>query len=76
MGCARCNGTGFAGRLPIAEAFLCDDGLLRLVAEGRGRAEIAEEARRLGLVSMLGDGINKAGVGLTTLAEVAAAADG
>jgi general secretion pathway protein E len=74
-GCARCGGTGFKGRLPIAEAFLADETVLRAVAEGRSRQEIAGEARRLGLQSMLADGVAKAGEGLTTLAEVAAAVD-
>ena len=75
VGCARCGGSGFKGRLPIAEAFLADETLLRVVAEGRSRQEVADEARRLGLKSMLADGVAKAEEGLTTLAEVAAAVD-
>ena len=75
VGCRQCSGSGFKGRLPIAEAFLGDDGFLQLIAEGKGRSVLKEDARRLGLLSMLSDGRNKVEQGLTTFGEVAAAVD-
>ncbi len=75
-GCPRCKGAGFKGRVPIAEAFLADEDLLRLIAERRPAAEIANQARAVGLSSMLADGFGKATDGLTTDEEVLTAVDG
>ena len=74
-GCPACHGSGFKGRIPIAEAYLADESLLRSIAEEKPRADLAAGARELGLTSMAADGLLKAGRGLTTLAEVAAAVD-
>lgn len=75
-GCTSCKGSGFRGRIPIAEAFAADDELLRAVAERRPAAEIEAIARRLGLTSMAADGYAKALQGQTTIEEVAAALNG
>lgn len=76
VGCAACKGTGFKGRLPIAEGFLADDGLLRVIAERRSAADLVQMARDAGLGSMLADGFAHAAAGLTTCEEVMAAVDG
>jgi len=75
-GCPACKGTGFKGRVPIAEAFQADDALLRAVGDRESPLGIEEIARRAGLVSMARDGFDKAVAGLTTLEEVATALHG
>ena len=69
-GCPACKGAGFKGRVPIAEAFLTDESLLRAIADRQSAAEIGRLARQLGLVSMAADGLDKAMRGETTLEEV------
>jgi general secretion pathway protein E len=61
---------GFRGRLPIAEAFLTNEVLLRAIADRQGAAEIGRLARQLGLGGMAADGLDKAMRGETTLEEV------
>jgi len=76
IGCPACKGSGFKGRLPIAEAYQADDALLRAVAEREPAARIAEIARASGLRGMASDGYDKAIAGLTTLEEVMATVHG
>jgi general secretion pathway protein E len=75
-GCSHCNGSGFRGRIPIAEGFLGTDEILRAIAERHSPDRLAELAREAGLDSMLADGLMKASAGLTTDEEVLAAVDG
>lgn len=70
QGCPRCKGSGFRGRVPIAEAFLTNEALLRAIADRLSAAEIGRLARALGLASMAADGLDKAMRGDTTLEEV------
>jgi type II secretory ATPase GspE/PulE/Tfp pilus assembly ATPase PilB-like protein len=76
VGCTRCKGTGFRGRIPIGEAFQANDDLLRAVAERVGAAEVEIIARRGGLTDMAVDGWSKILAGLTTVEEVAGAIHG
>jgi general secretion pathway protein E len=75
-GCETCKQQGFKGRIPIGEAFLADEALLRAVADQRPSAEVAAIARAAGLASMAADGVAKAAKGLTTIEEVMAAVYG
>ena len=70
QGCPACKGVGFRGRVPIAEAFLTNDVLLRAIADRQPAVEIARLAHGLGLASMAADGLDKALRGETTLEEV------
>jgi type II secretory ATPase GspE/PulE/Tfp pilus assembly ATPase PilB-like protein len=76
VGCAACKGSGFRGRIAIAEAWLADEPLLRAIADRRPLSEVGEIARRAGLGAMATDGLAKAREGLTTFEEVAAAVNG
>lgn len=76
VGCPGCKGTGFKGRLPIGEAFLADDELLRAIAERRTAQEIAGIAEAAGLKTILWDGFGKYVAGLTTFEEVLASVHG
>jgi type II secretory ATPase GspE/PulE/Tfp pilus assembly ATPase PilB-like protein len=75
IGCSQCSGSGFKGRVPIAEAFLADEAMLRLIAEGGARPDLLASAHRQGMASMLHDGLDKVAAGQTALSEVAAAVD-
>jgi type II secretory ATPase GspE/PulE/Tfp pilus assembly ATPase PilB-like protein len=75
-GCSACRGTGYGGRLAIAEAFLADEPLLRAIADQKPPSKITEIARRGGFASMSFDGLAKAQEGLTTVEEVMAAVNG
>jgi general secretion pathway protein E len=76
VGCRACKQTGFRGRVPIAEAFVADEALLRAIADRRPGAEIEEIAKRGGWRSMSLDGVEKALAGLTTIEDVMAVVDG
>lgn len=76
VGCPACKGTGFKGRVPVAEAFLADEGLLRQVADRGPSDEIAKRAHELGLRGMALDGLIKADQGVTTIEEVMGAVNG
>lgn len=73
VGCRVCKGSGFKGRIAIAEAWLADEALLRAVADRRPLSELAGIAQRAGLESMAVDGLSKVQEGVTTFEEVAAA---
>lgn len=76
VGCVSCKASGFRGRIPIGEAYLANDQLLRAVAERRPSDEIETIARAAGLEDMASDGYDKALAGLTTIEEIAAAIHG
>lgn len=76
VGCTYCRRSGFKGRLPISEAFLSTDELLRAVADREPSAHIEAMAKAAGLDGMAADGFRLALTGVTTLEEVAAAIHG
>ncbi|WP_397422803.1 GspE/PulE family protein [Phenylobacterium sp.] len=76
VGCTYCRRSGFKGRLPISEAFLSTDELLRAVADREPSSRIEAMAKDGGLDGMAADGYRLALTGVTTLEEVAAAIHG
>lgn len=70
VGCSACKGTGYSGRIAIAEVLVMNellrDGLLREKSE----ASLTEAALEAGFVPMIDDGIAKVEEGITTLEEV------
>jgi general secretion pathway protein E len=69
-GCAACHGTGYRGRLAIAEFLVMSDAIRRLVLRHAEAADIARAAEAEGMVPMYQDGMGKALAGLTTVEEV------
>jgi type II secretory ATPase GspE/PulE/Tfp pilus assembly ATPase PilB-like protein len=66
-GCPRCGGTGFLGRLAVAEGFTVSDAFLAALRDGEGLLAAAEA----GLAGrLLDDGAAKVRAGLTTPADV------
>lgn len=76
VGCTHCRRSGFKGRLPISEAFLANDEMLRAVADRVSADVVAHLARASGLQGMAHDGLRLTLAGVTTLEEVAAAIHG
>lgn len=69
-GCARCENTGYKGRLAIAEVLDINDALKNIIVEGGDTEKIKEEFLKQGMTSMKQDGIIKALQGFTTIEEV------
>ncbi len=76
VGCDRCRGTGYKGRMGIFEIFVLDDEIRRMVNEGLGVSAIRKRARDLGMRTLREDGIRKVLVGMTTPEEVISATMG
>ncbi len=69
-GCARCRGTGFAGRIGIFELMVPDEVLLAAIARGATLQELREILAKNGFVTLQADGMEKVKGGLTTVGEV------
>jgi general secretion pathway protein E len=68
--CPTCMGTGFHGRVAIAEVLETDDGLRAAIKRNAGSAELIGAARANGFRTMREDGEAKIASGLTTTPEV------
>ena len=71
VGCGRCNGMGYKGRLGLYEVMVVGEEIRRLVLERAPADEIAAVAVREGMRRLRDDGFEKVKAGLTSLAEVA-----
>jgi len=69
-GCARCNSTGFKGRMGIYEVIEIDDDIRALISERKEAETIEKKAVEKGVITMLQDGFIKAVQGTTTIEEV------
>ncbi len=69
-GCPRCKGTGYVGRVAIAELFLFTAQARKLVERGFPVDGAIAEAKRQEMITLRQDAILKALEGLTTLEEV------
>ncbi|MHC4414860.1 MAG: GspE/PulE family protein [Planctomycetota bacterium] len=70
QGCARCRGTGFAGRIGIFELFVPDEQILAAIARGATLQELQDILVKNGFVTLRADGMDKVKGGLTTAGEV------
>jgi type IV pilus assembly protein PilB len=70
LGCSRCRGTGFAGRIGIFELLVPDDELLSAIGRGANLHELCEILGKSGFVTLRADGMLKVKGGLTTAEEV------
>jgi len=69
-GCLDCNGTGFKGRMAIAEILDMSDRIRQLILDRRSAAEIKKAAREEGMVFMREVAVQRVLEGLTTLREI------
>ncbi len=69
-GCARCNETGYYGRLGILEAFLIDDNIRNMIIEKKSSNEIKEYSIKHGMKTLRDNALENFINGVTTLEEV------
>ncbi|MDP2963451.1 MAG: ATPase, T2SS/T4P/T4SS family [Sulfurimicrobium sp.] len=69
-GCPECHGSGYKGRLGIYEVLTLDDSLRHLIGTGASLLEVAQTARKSGLIPLAEDACDKIHQGLTTPEEV------
>ena len=71
VGCDRCGGTGYKGRVGIYELMVVDDQIREMVLRRASTGEISRAAEQEGgMVRLRADGLLKAARGLTTIEEV------
>jgi type IV pilus assembly protein PilB len=71
VGCGRCSGMGYRGRLGLYEVMSVTEEIRALVLQRAPADEIAAVAARQGMRRLRDDGFAKVKTGLTSLAEVA-----
>lgn len=69
-GCPVCQNTGYSGRVGIFEILEVSDSIKKLVIEKADASRIKKEAQKLGMTTMLEDGLNKVESGITTIEEI------
>ena len=69
-GCEQCGGSGYRGRVAIAELFTVDAVLEGMISSGVDNAQLAKELLTRGVRSLAADGYSKVSAGLTTMSEV------
>lgn len=70
VGCDKCNGTGYKGRLGIFEAVVTDENIEKVVRENPSEREIVSASESQGILNMQQDGLFKVLNGITSLEEV------
>ena len=71
-GCPKCMSTGHQGRLGVYELMRSSHALEALIDAGASTTELRREAIAGGLRTLFQDGVDKARIGLTSIAELAA----
>jgi len=70
VGCRRCGGTGYGGRLGIYSVMGLDEELKEMIVALAPEGEVAATARRGGMLTLREDGVTKVRAGLTSFEEV------
>lgn len=69
-GCTRCFQTGYRGRIGIFEILAISPAIAQMIGQRSPAQSIVQKAREEGMITMMEDGVEKAGQGITTLDEV------
>lgn len=69
-GCHKCNGTGYKGRIAVFEILKITDSIREIMVKDSPANVIRREATRLGMKTLLDNGIEKMISGLTTAEEI------
>lgn len=69
-GCAKCEQTGYQGRIGIREVLEVNEDIRLLIMNRASAAQIKEAAVKNGMATMLQDGFAKAREGITSLEEI------
>ena len=70
VGCPKCNGTGYKGRVGFYQVMPMLEPIRELVLNGANTAEIKRESMRLGIKTMRQSGLTKLQEGVTSFEEV------
>lgn len=70
QGCASCHGSGYSGRVALHEVLEITEPIRQAIFKKAPSSEIKQLAVLSGMVTILEDGMQKASLGLTTVAEV------
>ncbi len=70
VGCDACGGTGYRGRMVIAETLEISPEIAGALEKGASAEQLREVAIRQGMTTIAADGVKKAALGKTTLKEV------
>jgi type II secretory ATPase GspE/PulE/Tfp pilus assembly ATPase PilB-like protein len=70
VGCAKCFGTGYRGRIGLYEVLVVDDNMRDVIASGGSVQDIQRAARDQGIESMREDGVRKVLEGTTSYLEI------
>jgi type IV pilus assembly protein PilB len=70
VGCERCNGSGYKGRVGIYQVMPITDEIQRIILTNGNAMQIAEQARREGIRDLRRSGLMKVMRGLTSIEEV------
>ncbi len=70
VGCEKCTQTGYLGREMISEVLPISDKISSLIAKSASKEEIANAAFAEGFKDFFTDGIRRAAMGITSIAEV------
>jgi type IV pilus assembly protein PilB len=70
VGCDRCRGTGYKGRMGIFEIFIVDDEVRHMINKRSSTLLLRQKARELGMRTLREDGVRKVLGGMTSAEEV------
>jgi type IV pilus assembly protein PilB len=70
VGCARCNYTGYRGRIGLYEVMMTSDEIRELTIQRSSADEIRSVAIKQGMIPLRMDGLEKVGLGITSIEEV------
>jgi type IV pilus assembly protein PilB len=71
VGCGRCGGTGYKGRIGLYEVMPVTEEIRSLAVKRASADAIADAARRAGMRQLRAEGLDKVRAGLTSFAELA-----
>ena len=69
-GCSRCRNLGFSGRIGIYELLVPDDAMIEPISQGAALNDLRDIAKKQGMTTLRGDGMDKVKAGITTLDEI------
>jgi type IV pilus assembly protein PilB len=70
VGCGRCGGSGYRGRIGLYEVMAVSDLIKDLILRKASTAEVSRAAEEAGMIRLRDDGLAKAARGVTTVEEV------
>jgi len=70
VGCSKCSGTGYRGRIALYETMVVTESLRELILHGASAADLKRQAIKDGMTTLRVSGLSRLREGLTTLEEV------